>query len=109
MKVDIQTILNVCFAICITAFIYQNNSLKDDVETLKRYAQLDTDKAWERMDLIEDKIRVLYTNWEQQDEFNKDLKITINSNVERADDVVSNQKILINKVEKIENYLVENF
>ena len=53
MKVDIQTILNVCFAICITAFIYQNNSLKDDVETLKGYAQLDTDKAWERMDSID--------------------------------------------------------
>ncbi|MDA9902966.1 hypothetical protein N9D89_01620 [Gammaproteobacteria bacterium] len=53
MKVDIQTILNVCFAISITAFIYQNNSLKDDVETLKGYAQLDTDKAWERMDSID--------------------------------------------------------
>ena len=53
MKFDIQTILNGCFAICITAFIYQNNSLKDDVETLKGYAQLDTDKAWERLDKIE--------------------------------------------------------
>ena len=52
MKVDIQTILNVCFAICITAFIYQNNSLKDDVETLKGYAQLDTDKAWDEIDKL---------------------------------------------------------
>ena len=53
MKDNIQTILNVCFAISITAFIYQNNSLKDDVKTLKGYAQLDTDKAWDRMDKME--------------------------------------------------------
>ena len=53
MKDNIQTILNVCFAISISAFIYQNNSLKDDVKTLKGYAQLDTDKAWDRMDKME--------------------------------------------------------
>jgi hypothetical protein len=52
MKDHIQTILNVCFAVCITAFIYQNNSLKDDVKTLKGYAQLDTDKAWDEIDKL---------------------------------------------------------
>ena len=108
MKDNIQTILNVCFAISITAFIYQNNSLKDDVETLKGYAQLDTDKAWERMDIMEDNIMINYTNFEQQDLYNIENERVINSNFDNADKVNVNQKILIDKVEKIENYLAEN-
>ena len=107
MKDNIQTILNVCFAISITAFIYQNNSLKDDVETLKGYAQLDTDKAWERMDIMEDNIMINYTNFEQQDLYNIENERVINSNFDNADKVNVNQKILIDKVEKIENYLAE--
>ena len=35
MKVDIQIILNVCFAICITAFIYQNNSQQKRILALE--------------------------------------------------------------------------
>ena len=65
MKFDIQTILNVCFAISITAFIYQNNSLKDDVETLKGYAQTDTDKTWDRLDSIDSQIEELNVSIEK--------------------------------------------
>ena len=123
MKVDIQTILNVCFAICITAFIYQNNSLKDDVETLKGYAQLDTDKAWERMDSIEDKIRINYANFEKQDLYNKELQKVIAENATNIDiafdnfDIakqnsdIADSKIEANSstIEYIQNYLANNF
>jgi hypothetical protein len=34
MKVDIQTILNVCFAISVTLLIYQNTQLKERLSTL---------------------------------------------------------------------------
>jgi len=53
MKVEMQTIINVCFAISVTAFIYQNNKQQDKIEMLEGYVQLDTDKAWERLDKIE--------------------------------------------------------
>ena len=59
MKVDIQTILNVCFAICITAFIYQNNAQQDRIDTLEGYAQVDTDKTWDRMDTMDSKMETL--------------------------------------------------
>ena len=123
MKVDIQTILNVCFAICITAFIYQNNSLKDDVETLKGYAQLDTDKAWERMDSIEDKIKINYANFEKQDLYNIELAKAVDENSTNINiafdnfDIanknldIADNKIQTNssKIEHIQDYLMENF
>ena len=105
MKEHTQTIINVCFAISITAFIYQNNSLKDDVETLKGYAQLDTDKAGERMDDMEDNIKAAYINFEQQNLYNKELERIINSNVEKSEEVDANQEILIETVENIRNYV----
>ena len=123
MKVDIQTILNVCFAICITAFIYQNNSLKDDVETLKGYAQLDTDKAWERMDSIEDKIKINYSNFEKQNVYNEelakviaDMQVNIDIAFDNFDIGAKNREITDAKIkansdtiEYIQGYLVENF
>jgi hypothetical protein len=36
MKDHIQTIINVCFAISITAFIYQNNSQQDRIAALEK-------------------------------------------------------------------------
>ena len=53
MKAHTQTIINVALAIAVTLLIYQNNQLQDNIETLKGYAQLDTDKAWDRMDKME--------------------------------------------------------
>ena len=120
MKVNIQTIINVCFAISITAFIYQNNSLKDDIETLKGYAQLDTDKAWERMDSIEDKIKI---NYEKQDLYNKEIAKFVDENATNIDiafdnfDIakqnsdIAHSKIEANSstIEYIQNYLANNF
>jgi RNA binding exosome subunit len=116
MKDNIQTILNVCFAISITAFIYQNNSLKDDVETLKGYAQLDTDKAWERMDSIEDKIKINYSNFEKQNVYNEELQKVIAEMQVNIDIAFDNFEITNNnldlafvKIEHIQDYLTENF
>ena len=65
MKVDIQTILNVCFAICITAFIYQNNAQQDRIDTLEGYAQLDTDSTWDEIE----KLKVDLTDLESRYSF----------------------------------------
>ena len=35
MKVDLQTIMNACFAISITAFIYQNDKLNDELDRVE--------------------------------------------------------------------------
>ena len=123
MKVDIQTILNVCFAISITAFIYQNNSLKDDVETLKGYAQLDTDKAWERMDTLENAIKINFENFTKQGEYNELLQEVIaeletnmdiafkNFDIAKKNEEITDARIKANSdtIEYIQNYLSENF
>ena len=38
MKGHIQTIINVCFAIAITAFIYQNDKLNDELDVVESMA-----------------------------------------------------------------------
>ena len=63
MKVDIQTILNVCFAICITAFIYQNNAQQDRIDTLEGYAQLDTDSTWDEIDKLKEDLSDLESRY----------------------------------------------
>ena len=35
MKVNLQTIMNACFAISITAFIYQNDKLNDELDRVE--------------------------------------------------------------------------
>ena len=35
MKVDLQTIMNACFAISITAFIYQNDKFNDELDRVE--------------------------------------------------------------------------
>ncbi len=44
---SIQNIMNVCFAICITLFIYQNQQLKSDVELLE--FKLDTQEGTKKI------------------------------------------------------------
>ena len=50
---SIQNIMNVCFAICITFLIFQNQQLKDQADTLKGFAQLDVEKSFDRLDEME--------------------------------------------------------
>jgi len=51
---SIQNIMNVCFAICIVLLVYQNTQLKDEIETVKGFSQLDVDKTFDRLDAIEE-------------------------------------------------------
>ena len=56
MKQHMQTVINVCLAIGFTLLIYQNIQLKDDVDTLKGYAQLDTDNSFDEIDRLKEDI-----------------------------------------------------
>jgi len=104
MKEHMQTVINVCLAIFITAFIYQNNSLKDDVETLKGYAQLDTDKTWDRLDKIDIDLEDL------RNELDSNLTFTLgvsNSTFANEEDI----KILFTNFDKVkenDDLLLEN-
>ena len=109
MKNNIQTILNVCFAISITAFIYQNNSLKDDVETLKGYAQLDTDKAWERMDSMAIDIDYntnindgLFRGLELQTAWNNNIDKVVDDILDNVDDNESEIQAIAESIAEIE-------
>ena len=57
------------------------------------------------MDDMEDNIKAAYINFEQQNLYNKELERIINSNVEKSEEVDANQKILIETVENIRNYV----
>ena len=104
MKEHMQTVINVCLAVFITAFIYQNNSLKDDVETLKGYAQLDTDKTWDRLNKIDIDLEDL------RNELDSNLTFTLgisNSTFANEEDI----KILFTNFDKAkenDNLLLEN-
>lgn len=113
---NVSKVIFTCLAIGYTFLIYQNNQLKDDVETLKGYAQLDTDKAWERMDSIEDKIKINYSNFEKQNVYNEELQKVIAEmqvNIDIAFDnfeiTNKNLDLAFLKIEHIQDYLAENF
>ena len=72
MKQHMQTVINVCLAIGFTALIYQNTQLKDTVDTLESYAQLDTDKTWDRLDTMDIDIKAI------QDRLDKNLVFSLN-------------------------------
>ena len=113
---NVSKVIFTCLAIGYTFLIYQNNSLKDDIETLKGYAQLDTDKAWERMDIMaeditthEDNIKTLYDNWKGQEIYNEEIKDVVNKNASQLKDVTNNQNKLIDAVATIQEWLEQNF
>ena len=56
MKEHMQTVINICLAIFITVFIYQNNSQQDRIETLEYNALLDTNKTWNEIDKLKKEI-----------------------------------------------------
>ncbi|MFL2712383.1 MAG: hypothetical protein ACJ0FL_00045 [Gammaproteobacteria bacterium] len=63
MKDHVQTIINVCFAISITAFIYQNDKQQDRIDTLEGYAQLDTDSTWDEIDKLKEDLSDLESRY----------------------------------------------
>ena len=83
MKDHMQTIINVCFAISITAFIYQNNIQQDRINTLEAQTNSkslkDIDALMYDLSILEvevethkDRFVTLINNWEQQDTYNND-------------------------------------
>ena len=110
--------MNVCFAICITLLIYQNTQLKDEIETVKNFSQLDVDKTFDRLDAIEEyqalvkiTIKDIYKNINQigtlynermEDEDQMDTKQ--NEIIKILD---TNQKTIAETVTNIEDFLLE--
>ena len=116
MKNNIQTILNVCFAISITAFIYQNdkqqdsiNKLKNDVESnyeiigLFNQIQDDTNKSF---------IKVMSANEVNIDENSTNIGIAFqNFDIAKKNEAITDNKIAQNTetIEYIQKYLSESF
>jgi len=102
---SIQNIMNVCFAICITLLIYQNTQLKDEIETVKGFSQLDVDKSWDRMDELELRI-----------DFHKDTLDLQKQNIAEIRDLVyevssnrfDNDVILEKRIDKISEWISAN-
>jgi anion-transporting ArsA/GET3 family ATPase len=100
--------MNVCFAICITFLIFQNQQLKDQADTLKGFAQLDTDKSFDRLDEIDEWLaearEVINSN-------NKSVRLLITESERHDENVLileENDKRLQETILRIETYLVDN-
>jgi len=115
---SIQNIMNACFAICITLLIYQNTQLKDEIETVKGFSQLDVDKTFDRLDELDElKARVeitiedIYKNLNQIGSTYNERQDAVNEAYEAQNELVKmlneNQKLLIDNVQRIEKYLSE--
>ena len=97
--------MNVCFAICITLLIYQNTQLKDEIETVKGFSQLDVDKSWDRMDELESRI-----------DFHQDTLVSQKQNMVEIRDLLSevsdsrydSDVILQKRIDKISEWISDN-
>ncbi|MDB3947967.1 hypothetical protein N9386_01935 [Gammaproteobacteria bacterium] len=97
--------MNTCFAICITLLIYQNTQLKDEIETVKGFSQLDVDKSWDRMDELESRI-----------DFHQDTLVSQKQNMveirdllrEVSDSRYESDVILQKRVDKISDWITDN-
>ena len=106
-----QTVINICLAIFITVFIYQNNSQQDRIETLESNAQLNTDKAWDEIDKLKEELSDLETRfsyatdaldkWQVALENEMSQRLT---NTENISILIANDEIL----EKKTNIMHEN-
>ena len=116
MKDHIQTIINVCFAISITAFIYQNNMLKNEVEALKNNDSVDSE--WQ---LSEEKFKELIfdlsvlkgtvANNQKKEEAEKDITyqtmLAIDENINNLVEGVNRNRDNLIKAEKNQNHLID--
>lgn len=120
-----QKIINGGLAIIVTLLIYQNEQLKDRIETAEFFAQHSVDETWDRMDKMEAEtimikervgietpianrsgdIPVYYTVNERLTSYG--LKVM--DNEARLDTNETNINTLVSVVNRIEDYLAENF
>ena len=94
MNVNIQTIINVCFAISITAFIYTFNQQNEEIETLKGYAQLDSDKTFDRLEAIETKLNMIQLDFDLKND-------DIVTNTKKIDIAIENLEVLFSERDRL--------
>ena len=102
MKNHIQTILNVCFAISITAFIYQNDKQQDSINKLKN----DVESNYEIIGLfnqIQDDTNKSFIKVMSANEVNIDIAF---KNIDLAETSRLENRIAI---KNMEDYLLNNF
>ena len=102
MKNHIQTILNVCFAISITAFIYQNDKQQDSINKLKN----DVESNYEIIGLfkqMQDDTNERFIKVMSANEVNIDIAF---ENIDLAETSRLENRIAI---KNMEDYLLNNF
>ena len=84
---SIQNIMNVCFAICITLFIYQNQQLKSDIELLE--FKLDTQEGTKKRADVDNLAKLL------------ELEASVQTLMFSMDDVITQQDVLFKRDDEI--------
>ena len=116
MKNNLQTIINACFVISITAFIYQNNAQQDRIEALENTDSVDSE--WQ---LSEEKFKELIfdlsvlqgtvANNQKKEEDEKDITyktmLAIDENINNLVEGVNRNRDNVIKLEKNQNYLID--
>ena len=106
---NVSKVIFTCLAIGYTFLIYQNNELKGDVEKLKGYAQIDTDKVWKRMDSMAIDIDYntnindgLFRGLELQTAWNKNMDNVVDDILDDVDDNESEIQAIAESIAEIE-------
>lgn len=106
---NVSKVIFTCLAIGYTFLIYQNNQLKDDVETLKGYAQLDTDKTFDEIDKLKSELESYLDNSVEisnnHAETMSQIITTMNANTEVLDSVVKSVELNQTNIDKAFNNL----
>jgi hypothetical protein len=84
---SIQNIMNVCFAICITLFIYQNQQLKSDIELLE--FKLDTQEGTKKIADVDNLATLL------------ELEASVETLMFSMEDVIIQQRMLFKRDDEI--------
>ena len=84
---SIQNIMNVCFAICITLFIYQNQQLKSDIELLE--FKLDTQEGTKKIADVDNLATLL------------ELEASVETLMFSMEDVMTQQRMLFKRDDEI--------
>ena len=109
MKDHLQTILNICFAISITAFIYQNDKQQDSIAKLKNEIEFQRQLIDLNKD-TQDGINLLHIELMSANEVNIGIAFD-NFDIAKKNEALTDNKILQNTetIEYIQKYLSENF
>ena len=116
MKEHIQTVINVCFAVFITAFIYQNGKQQDRIDALEN-----TDSVDSQWQLSEEKFKKLIfdlsvlkgtvANNQKREEAEKNITyqsmLAIDENIDNLIEGVNRNRDNLIKAENNQNYFID--